>query len=188
MRRPRAGDERSSQALGRCRGSARRPIRAACQELADGMRRMPLAGTTDRSMATHKGPASGRNGRQDAALKRKARPGAGRPFTTVGEAERRRPQMSPGREKNCSGGAPGGASASSQGGADTEPTTAAPSGAPTPRIRRGGRRRRTRRRKETGRRSRAKSTHRSCLKVNQGTAVNQCLPLCGGDVTHASIK
>src|SRR5262249_32027597 len=36
MRRPRAGDERSSQALGRRRGSARRPIRAACQELADG--------------------------------------------------------------------------------------------------------------------------------------------------------
>ena len=36
MRRPRAGDERSSQALGRRRGSARWPIRAACQELADG--------------------------------------------------------------------------------------------------------------------------------------------------------
>jgi len=36
MRRPRAGDERSSHALGRRRGSAWWPIRAARQELADG--------------------------------------------------------------------------------------------------------------------------------------------------------
>jgi len=43
----------------------------------------------------------------------------------------------PGHFRWCPGGAPGGASASSQGGADTEPTTAAPLGAPSPRIRRG---------------------------------------------------
>src|SRR6476659_2935588 len=36
MRRPRAGDERASHALGRRRGSAWWPIRAARQELADG--------------------------------------------------------------------------------------------------------------------------------------------------------
>src|SRR4029079_18073199 len=48
----------------------------ACQELADGERRVPLAGAPCRSMATHKGPANGRNDRQAAALKRKARPDA----------------------------------------------------------------------------------------------------------------
>ena len=53
-----------------------------------------------------------------------------------GRSGRRRPQMSPGIER-CSGGAPGGASAFPQGDADLEPTTAAPPGAPSPRIRRG---------------------------------------------------
>src|SRR6188768_1620841 len=52
-----------------------------------------------------------------------------------GRSGRRRPQMSPGIER-CSGGAPGGASAFPQGDADLEPTTAAPPGAPSPRIRR----------------------------------------------------
>jgi hypothetical protein len=43
--------KRSSQALGRRRGSARRPIRAACQELADGERRLPSCSAETKSAA-----------------------------------------------------------------------------------------------------------------------------------------
>ena len=88
MRRPRAGDERSSQALGRRRGSARRPIRAACQELADGSnaregyrRRLTFHGYSQGAAGGRKEAAS--PGRESA----KRGPAQQVPLTTVGEAE-----------------------------------------------------------------------------------------------------
>ena len=54
-----------------------------------------LPGRPDGSMATHKGSANGRNGRQDAALKRKARPDAEGERRTVC---RRTPRL---RKKAC---------------------------------------------------------------------------------------
>ena len=122
MRRPRAGDERSSQALGRRRGSAWWPIRAACQELADGQPwAFPRLPESPELTATHKGRCDGSlgSGNPRSSADRKARPGAGIPFPTCGRNGRRRPQMSPGIER-CSGGAPGGASAFPQGDADTQ--------------------------------------------------------------------
>src|SRR6476661_8205744 len=93
MRRPRAGDERSSHALGRRRGSAWWPIRAARQELADGAaveacrcflpERPPEM--TANPVGTRGSLGSGETPDRDGA--RKARPGAGIPLTTVGEAE-----------------------------------------------------------------------------------------------------
>src|SRR6185503_3761865 len=92
MRRPRAGDERSSHALGRRRGSAWWPIRAARQELADGaaVEACPqfLAGEAARNDGKPGGYSrQPRIGKSDRDGARKARPGAGIPFTTVGEAE-----------------------------------------------------------------------------------------------------
>ena len=121
MRRPRAGDERSSQALGRRRGSARWPIRAACQELADGSnapRGLPQA--PDASWLLTRGRGRQERGGKPRARKRKARPGAAGSAYDCGRSGGRRPQMSPDRQHTCSGGAPGGASASSQGDADLD--------------------------------------------------------------------
>ena len=93
MRRPRAGDERSSHALGRRRGSAWWPIRAARQELADGaaVEARPIAlperpsEMTANPVGARGSLGSGETPDQDGA--RKARPGAAVPFTTVGETE-----------------------------------------------------------------------------------------------------
>ena len=154
MRRPRAGDERSSQALGRRRGSAWWPIRAARQELADG-RVPPAARREHLTLNGHpQGAGETQEERQaqgaktESAARRskfRLRLWAKRNKTTANEPGQTKPVRVARREA---------LSASSQEDADLEPTTAAPPGAPSPRIRRGEiKRRRTRRRKETGRRS-----------------------------------
>ena len=167
MRRPRAGDERSSQALGRRRGSAWWPIRAACQELADGAaveacpRFLPERPSemTAIPVKTRRRPRIGK------PRSRRCPESAARRRNSVydyGRNGRKRPQMSPGIER-CSGGAPGGASAFPQGDADIEPTTAAPPGAPSPRIRRGEGRRAC-----PGPRQRIRAMALGCLKSESG--------------------
>src|SRR5262245_50843348 len=99
---------------GRARCPARRPLRAA------------RAGRRLRGAAVTACPQT---------AFRKAQPGAASSVYDCGRSGMKTTANEPGQR--CPGGAPGGASASSQGDADTQPTTAAPPGAPSPRIRRG---------------------------------------------------
>src|SRR6476619_7637398 len=104
MRRPRAGDERSSHALGRRRGSAWWPIRAARQELADGaaVEACPqfLAGEAARNDGKPGGDAKATSDREtpdqdggpESAVRRR------HSVYDCGRSGRRRPQMSPGIE------------------------------------------------------------------------------------------
>jgi hypothetical protein len=100
MRRPRAGDERSSQALGRRRGSAWWPIRAACQELADEEYRqqvcrkhLTLNGYSQGAGGRQEGPASPRreNGKRGPAQEFRFRHCDERKKTTANEPEQRKP-------------------------------------------------------------------------------------------------
>jgi len=105
MRRPRAGDERSSHALGRRRGSAWWPIRAARQELADGaaVEACPqfLAGEAARNDGKPGGysrqPRIGGNPRSGRCPESAAR--RRHSVYDCGRSGRRRPQMSPGISK-----------------------------------------------------------------------------------------
>src|SRR5262245_45055937 len=114
MRRPRAGDERASQSTRAARGAP------------PGGHYEPPAGRRLRGMAVTACPQT---------AFRKAQPGAASSVYDCGRSGMKTTANEPGQR--CPGGAPGGASASSQGDADTQPTTAAPPGAPSPRIRRG---------------------------------------------------
>jgi hypothetical protein len=100
MRRPRAGDERSSQALGRRRGSAWWPIRAACQELADEEYRqqvcrkhLTLNGYSQGAGGRQEGPANPRreNGKRGPAQEFRFRHYDERKKTTANEPEQRKP-------------------------------------------------------------------------------------------------
>src|SRR5262245_59925374 len=97
MRRPRAGDERASQSTRAARGAP------------PGGHYEPPAGRRLRGAAVTACP-------QTAC--RKAQPGAASSVYDCGRSGMKTTANEPGQR--CSGGAPGGASASSQGGADTD--------------------------------------------------------------------